>query len=389
SYADTVKWAQDQAQEAIEKYRKGEDASDKAKKADDPPDKDPGDADRDRAHEILDEARRQRNTAAEAAERAVRAALAHAPAEPPPLDRAGALIMDGYGAGAVELNHVVGGVVKGTAGIVNFARGLNPTDPYNLTHPAEYYQNVNMTLSGLVSTAAHPERIPQALAETFKKDFSEGVGRLIPEIFGTKGAGTVRTGLRVGAREGVEAGVESAARRPGSHIPDPPKDWSDLAESTKHVNEKAIHADSISPEKAREFIDDQYPWLNDVNNTGQPGYVDNCSHNVVTVDKRLDGHEVSAAPRAEGAHIPPEALGLKNRGLGQYDSVKSYDELIQNMNSRGEGARSVVYVSRADGSAHVFNAVNTKHGVVFLDGQSGTLGKLERDVTSIQHIPYR
>ncbi|PZT68814.1 hypothetical protein DN402_14530 [Streptomyces sp. SW4] len=48
-----------------------------------------------------------------------------------------------------------------------------------------------------------------------------------------------------------------------------------------------------------------------------------------------------------------------------------------------------MYVSRPDGSAHVFNAVNTKHGVVFLDGQSGTLGILERNVSSIGHIPYR
>ncbi|PNG22558.1 toxin glutamine deamidase domain-containing protein [Streptomyces cahuitamycinicus] len=48
-----------------------------------------------------------------------------------------------------------------------------------------------------------------------------------------------------------------------------------------------------------------------------------------------------------------------------------------------------MYVSRPDGSAHVFNAVNTKHGVVFLDGQSGTLAILEKNVSSIGHIPYR
>jgi len=49
-------------------------------------------------------------------------------------------------------------VLKGTAGILNFARGLNLMDPYNITHPAAYLQNVNMTLAGPVSTAAHPER---------------------------------------------------------------------------------------------------------------------------------------------------------------------------------------------------------------------------------------
>jgi hypothetical protein len=69
--------------------------------------------------------------------------------------------------------------------------------------------------------------------------------------------------------------------------------------------------------------------------------------------------------------------------------VNSYDDVIRDLQARGEGSRSVMYISRSDGSAHVFNAVNTPHGVVFLDGQSGTLGVLEKNVSSIGHIPYR
>ncbi|WP_372457170.1 toxin glutamine deamidase domain-containing protein [Streptomyces purpurogeneiscleroticus] len=62
--------------------------------------------------------------------------------------------------------------------------------------------------------------------------------------------------------------------------------------------------------------------------------------------------------------------------------------MVRDLQARGEGSRSVVYISRP-GSAHVFNAVNTRHGVVFLDGQSGTLGRLEQYVSGIGHIPYR
>ncbi|MER5363455.1 hypothetical protein, partial [Streptomyces sp. NPDC002785] len=58
----------------------------------------------------------------------------------------------------IELAHFGGGIVKGTAGLLNFVRSVNPTDPYNLTHPAEYYKGVNMTLAGLVSSAANPDR---------------------------------------------------------------------------------------------------------------------------------------------------------------------------------------------------------------------------------------
>ncbi|MEV5173107.1 putative T7SS-secreted protein [Streptomyces flaveolus] len=229
AYADTVKWAQGQAKEAVELYKKGVKASKDAveaynKKVDaynakikaneDPgpkpePFHDPGKADIKAAQDKLAEARKQRNTAASEAQGKVKAALAHAPAEPPPLERIGNDLSDGYQAANTELTHVVGGALKGTAGLVNFVRGLNPTDPYNLTHPAAYLQNVSMTLSGLVSTAAHPERVVQAAVDGFKKDPSEFVGRLIPELIGTKGAGLARGGLRMATREGLE----SAARR--------------------------------------------------------------------------------------------------------------------------------------------------------------------------------
>ncbi|MFE4251643.1 putative T7SS-secreted protein [Streptomyces sp. NPDC056910] len=233
AYADTVKWAQGKAKEAVELYKKGQQASKDAvdaynKKVDaynakikaneDPgakpePFQDPGKADIKKAHETLTEARKQRNTAASDAQGKVKAALAHAPAEPPPLDRLGNDLVDGYQAYNTELTHVVGGALKGTAGLLNFARGLNPTDPYNLTHPAAYMQNVSMTLSGLVSTAAHPERIVTAAVDGFKKDPSEFVGRLIPELIGTKGAGLARSGLRLGLRTG-----EKAALREGENV---------------------------------------------------------------------------------------------------------------------------------------------------------------------------
>ncbi|MFG2111480.1 putative T7SS-secreted protein [Streptomyces sp. NPDC048718] len=232
AYASTVKWAQGQAKEAVELYKKGvrasKDATDaynkkvdaynaKIKANEDPgprpePFKDPGKADVKAAVEKLAEARRQRNTAAAEAQGKVKAALAHAPAEPPPLDRLGHDLEDGFKAVDTELTHVVGGVLKGTGGLLNFVRGLNPTDPYNLTHPAAYVQNVNTVLAGLVSTAAHPERIVQAAVDGFTKDPSEFIGRLIPELVGTKGAGLARGGLRLATREGME-GLEVAARR--------------------------------------------------------------------------------------------------------------------------------------------------------------------------------
>ncbi|MFG3368229.1 putative T7SS-secreted protein [Streptomyces sp. NPDC048156] len=231
AYADTVKWAQGQAQDAIDLYKKGKHASEQAVetynkrvdayntalKADkDPgprpePFKDPGTTDIKHAREKLAEARRQRNEAGATATRAVKAALAHAPAEPPPLDRLKANVTDNAQATTVELTHVAGGALKGTAGIVNFVRGLDPEDPYNITHPAAYVQNVNLTLAGLASTASHPDRAAKDAYASFKKDPSEFGGRLLPELFGTKGLGLAKGGLRAGVERGAKEAAEAAA----------------------------------------------------------------------------------------------------------------------------------------------------------------------------------
>ncbi|MFD8951573.1 putative T7SS-secreted protein [Streptomyces xanthophaeus] len=217
TYATTVTWAQGKAKEAIALYKKGQEASksavdaynqkvdayNDARTGDKPlpkpdPFTDPGQAGRDRAQEVLNEARRQRNDAADTANKAVAAALAHAPAMPSATDRAQFNLADwGVGQG-VEMLHFGGGVVKGVVGITNFVRAVSPFDLYNITHPADYYKNVNMTLAGLASTAAHPDRALKSAWDAAKGDPAEFLGRLLPEIIGTKGAGLARTGLRAG-----------------------------------------------------------------------------------------------------------------------------------------------------------------------------------------------
>ncbi|WP_323748907.1 WXG100 family type VII secretion target [Streptomyces sp. PR69] len=233
SYVSTVRWAQGQAKEAIALYKKGQEASktavdaynekvdayNAARNGPDPlpkpaPFTDPGAAQRERAHEILKEARRQRNEAGDTAKSAVTAAMAHAPKEPTGLERAKFDLADYGVAQGVEMIHFGGGIVKGTAGILNFVRSVNPVDPYNLTHPAEYYKSVNMTLAGLASTAANPDRALKNAWEAAKGDPSEFLGRLVPELIGTKGAGSIRTLARAGARNGLKEGAESVARGP-------------------------------------------------------------------------------------------------------------------------------------------------------------------------------
>ncbi|MFF3246481.1 putative T7SS-secreted protein [Streptomyces sp. NPDC002870] len=223
SYSKAITSAQGKAREAIALYKEGDkdtetakaeykkkaDAYDAARNSETPlphpgTPTDPGKAKRQRAREILNDARKARNEAADIAKGAVTAAMAHAPKEPTGREKLKLEFLDHQMAQGVEVMHLAGGVVKGAAGLVNFVRSVNPIDVYNLTHPAEYYKGVNMTLAGLATTVANPDRALKNAWEAAKGDPTEFVGRLLPEILGTKGAGVLRGGLRAGMRNGAK-----------------------------------------------------------------------------------------------------------------------------------------------------------------------------------------
>ncbi|MEU0847396.1 putative T7SS-secreted protein [Streptomyces flaveolus] len=234
AFATTVTWAQGQAQTAIDKWKEGVKASEEAadahrKRVDDynkavdrynaqAPDKrdpstlppcpaptfdDPGKALMKEAQDLLAEARKQRNAAAETARSAVRAARDKAPKKPSYADQLG----DGLQEARIIGDHVGGGIIKGTAGIVNFVRSVNPMDPYNLTHPAEYATSLNSLAAGLVVAANDPVGTGKQMVGDFMKDPAEGFGRLIPDLAltaATGGGGAAVKGVRI-AEEAADA----------------------------------------------------------------------------------------------------------------------------------------------------------------------------------------
>ncbi|KUN83671.1 hypothetical protein AQJ66_17730, partial [Streptomyces bungoensis] len=322
------------AQEAIDLYKKATHASEQAKEAYNKrvvaydvalmsPDKDPGPrpgdfhdpatADFEHAREVLEAARRQRDTAAGIASDAVQTALAHAPAEPPPLTQLKVDAVDGYNAFNTEAVHFGAGVVKGTAGLYAMVRGANPLDPYNLTHPAEALQHQAMTLAGLVSSATHPERTLKTTLQEFIEDPAEFGGRLAPQVLLTDGVGLEAGGIRAAAaREGMESGARSVAAR-GARYGD------DLAGD-------AVHADSLDPDAARSFLDDQYPELKDLNvphsGSAESGfnYTPQLSDDVW---RKLDveqKHQVGAAELSDGAVSFPDAEAATAYGREHWDN---------------------------------------------------------------------
>ncbi|MFG2598461.1 putative T7SS-secreted protein [Streptomyces sp. NPDC048462] len=242
SFAGTVQWAQGQAQLAIDQWKAGTKASEEAmdahkdrcdtyNKAVDtynalpsdkrdpatlPPKpgefKDPGKARMEEAQQLLTEARKQRNTAGETARTLVTAARDTAPKNPTYAEQAVSGVSEFNLAGT----HFVGGIAKGTAGMLNFVRSVNPMDAYNLTHPAEYALSLNNTAAGLVQVANDPSGAGKQMVTEFMKDPAEGLGRLVPDLVltaATGGGGAAVKGARTAKELADLAQDANKARR--------------------------------------------------------------------------------------------------------------------------------------------------------------------------------
>ncbi|MEU7723935.1 putative T7SS-secreted protein [Streptomyces sp. NPDC040724] len=209
-FAETVEWAQGQAKEALAEYNHAQKVSQDARTAynksitdykaaveaekDTLPPRpaddftDPADPLFKAAEDKLHTARTQRNEVAETASTAVRAARDAAPPKPSYSEQ----FKDGMDYLEIAETHLAGGVLKGTAGLVNFVRAVTPFDPYNLTHPAEYRTNLNSTVAGLIVAVNDPIGTGKKMLDDFMKDPTEGVGKFLPELAGTKGLGPAR-----------------------------------------------------------------------------------------------------------------------------------------------------------------------------------------------------
>nr|WSX77836.1 DUF6531 domain-containing protein [Streptomyces sp. NBC_00899] len=268
NYAETVDWAKGQAKEAVRLWKQGVAArkaaadayntavdqyhddvkayNDKVDDGKDPGTKpakpadftDPGAKDKQAAKDTLNAARKQRDSAAATAEAKVRKATELAPKKPDFTDRMQNDFGDVGKALPIAGEHFAGGLVRSLTDLNKFARGLNPMDPYNLTHPAQYLTHLNATAAGLVDMTQHPERLPGIILGTgWGSDGSEASGRLVGNILlaiatdGGSAAGktvaedaakkaakdaaeqAARGGARAAAEDPAKAAIEQAAKK--------------------------------------------------------------------------------------------------------------------------------------------------------------------------------
>ncbi|WP_375546292.1 putative T7SS-secreted protein, partial [Dietzia sp. NCCP-2495] len=133
------------------------------------------------AQQILRAARIERDNAAGVASGELAAAAATAPQEPPFLTRMAQNVQDLQAVGTQWGLSFVEGATTAVSGTVAFIRSVNPTDTYNLTHPAEYMSSMSDLGTGIVSAAADPGAVVDAMVNEAKEDPFKFLGSLAPD----------------------------------------------------------------------------------------------------------------------------------------------------------------------------------------------------------------
>jgi hypothetical protein len=253
SFADTVEWAQGQAKEAIAVYADGQKATlsaqatyndqvnaynaaarayDARLSAGQNPGtrpvqpgafSDPGASMRQHAQVILENARAARDSAGNQAASDVNEATSLAPKSPGLWSQLSDTLSDGSQQVRLARRSFTAGFINGVANIGKFARDLNPEDPWNMEHPAEYLAGLSGIGAGLVHDVVHPDDlVGQMLGSGWGSDPAEALGNLAPQVLlalATDGGGTAADAAADGS-DAAATSVGDAADDPGA-VPRP------------------------------------------------------------------------------------------------------------------------------------------------------------------------
>lgn len=234
-YGETISWAQQQAQQALDLYRQGVRATAIAKTdydrqvkqyqrqaqvwnaavvAGTPPSGrkpvpprpfvDPGQAARDQAQAVLTAARQQRDEVAADTQHALATATQSAPPAPSENAQFGSDLADTFNTGLSAAGSFIGGVGTAAEDLLRLIRQVDPLDPQNVTHPAEYLQGLSTIAAGVVHSVIHPSELITGLvgdSNSWKADPMAAFGRLTGNAVLAVGTGGI----------GAEADAASAA----------------------------------------------------------------------------------------------------------------------------------------------------------------------------------
>ncbi len=180
---------------------------------------------RNEAREILRGARIQRDNGASIADGALAAATEKAPKEPPFSERWIANISDLGGVLEHGALNFYSGLLTSLTGLVQFVRQVNPTDIYNITHPADYVEGLSDLGTGLVVAVADPGATVDAILKDARANPFEFVGALTGDALltaATGGGGSAKVAISA-LKKVTNAGrrLPDGGSGPNPHNPSP------------------------------------------------------------------------------------------------------------------------------------------------------------------------
>ncbi|MFI0940102.1 putative T7SS-secreted protein [Streptomyces sp. NPDC021020] len=412
-YACTVDWAKRRAAEAVRLWESGVQARKKAAAAYDEqmaqyeaaraaggeapapaPFTDPGTDAREAARNMLAAAREQRDTMARSTAAALHSAADLAPKMPSFTQRLSARTEDLLSTLPIRLEHVAGGMVRTACDAVRFTRGLDPYDPYNLTHPAQYLTQLNATAAGLLDLAVHPERLPPAVLGTgWGRDGDEAAGRLLANLLyavGTDGAAAARARApgwrRAVPTHGTTLKDIRASLRGG------PDGLQPVDPADQRALEAAVPRNRNG--SFQRYPDPRGPWTARLNAGGMsvPGRSNNCADAVRSALETWYGNPQVAAARTltrdENGEFDlqtSERSGVENGNAWGGTTMRytgpgvgAYEKVAAELRGSGHGSSALVHIEwpmREDGeiTSHVFTALNHGGLIYWFDPQSSTV----------------
>lgn len=216
-------WVKDVAayNDAVDKHNAGENVTLPPK----PSSEDPKKAKMDEARRILNEGREHRNTVATSAAGTLNDAAGQAPEMPPAGDRMLMTLSDLKMTADMFSGHALVGLTGALTDTVKLVRTVNPTDPYNVAHPAQYLANSTSVANGLVDMAANPEKLVKGLVgDGWGKDPGQAFGAFASNFLpGPKGSGLARNVLKDALRNAPRAGADDLARTSTHALGDAPR----------------------------------------------------------------------------------------------------------------------------------------------------------------------
>ncbi|MFE9575344.1 putative T7SS-secreted protein [Nocardia sp. NPDC006044] len=179
---------------------------------------------RDAARDILRGARAQRDGAAATATSKLLEAASTAPTEPPFTERWSDNLSDLADVYQFGKESFESGVLTSLTSMVQFARAVNPTDTYNMTHPAEYLSSMSSLGTGLVVAAADPGAVVSSVVSDARRNPFEFAGSLTGDALltaATGGAGSAKTAATAVNKIEDAVRITDRATSLGTHTPTP------------------------------------------------------------------------------------------------------------------------------------------------------------------------